>query len=142
MDPTRITTFKLTKLEVVLKVQAIAQTKMTEDWEWVLEPFSRANPPPEVRTRGVPEYIFRVKPSGIILTGVTSLFQNFNCQKLEAPASYTADRTELDEEDPNSVQNTPWTRWTTTSTPVSVRLLPPIHQGLGQMMPAAMMMTA
>ncbi|KAK1613785.1 hypothetical protein QYE76_019302 [Lolium multiflorum] len=92
MDPTRITTFKLTKLEVVLKVQAIAQTKMTEDWEWVLEPFSRANPPPE----------------------------NFNCQKLEAPASYTADRTELDEEDPNSVQNTPWTRWTTTSTPVSV----------------------
>ncbi|KAM0859894.1 hypothetical protein ACQ4PT_046893 [Festuca glaucescens] len=81
MDPTRITTFELSKPEVVLKVKAIAKTEMKEnlEWEWVLEPYSRGNPPPD----------------------------NFRRQKLEAPAEYTADHTELDEEDPDSIQNTP-----------------------------------
>jgi hypothetical protein len=50
LDPTRITTFELSNKDVVLKVKAIAQTKMSDDWEWDMEPFSRANPPPmEVR---------------------------------------------------------------------------------------------
>jgi hypothetical protein len=52
MDPTWITTFELSKPEVVLKVKAIAQTEMKENlaWEWVLEPYSRDNRPPDVRT--------------------------------------------------------------------------------------------
>ncbi|KAM0833813.1 hypothetical protein ACQ4PT_064034 [Festuca glaucescens] len=81
MDPTQITTFELSKPEVVLKVKAIAKTEMKEnlEWEWVLEPYYRGNPPPD----------------------------NFRRQKLEAPAEYTADRTELDEEDPDSIQNKP-----------------------------------
>jgi hypothetical protein len=50
LDPTRITTFELSAKDIVLKVKAIAQTKMTDDWEWDMEPFSRDNPPPmEVR---------------------------------------------------------------------------------------------
>jgi hypothetical protein len=49
LDPTRISTFELSKSDVVVKVKAIAKTKMPIDWNWGLEPFSRANPPPNVR---------------------------------------------------------------------------------------------
>jgi hypothetical protein len=107
LDPTRITTFELTKSEVVVKVKDIVVTKMIDDWEWDLEPFSRANPPPDIRICKVLEYSFRHNSSGIVLTGLISLFQNFTRQAREAPAAFTADRTELDEEDPDSIQNTP-----------------------------------
>jgi hypothetical protein len=72
-----------------------------------LEKFSRANPPPDVRTCKVPEYVFRHNPSDIILNGLISRFQNFTRQTREAAAAYTADRPELDKEDRDSVQNTP-----------------------------------
>jgi hypothetical protein len=73
MDPTRITAFELSKTEVVLRVKAIAQTEMKENlaWEWVLEPYSRDNRPPDVRTCCITEYIFWLNFSGMILTGVT-----------------------------------------------------------------------
>ena len=38
---------------------------------------------------------------------MTSPFQNFRRQEREVPAEFTADRTEWDQEDPDSVQNTP-----------------------------------
>nr|XP_051197431.1 vegetative cell wall protein gp1-like [Lolium perenne] len=79
LDPTQITTFELSKPDVVVKLKAIATTKMPDDWEWDLEPFSRANPPPD----------------------------NFTRQVHEVPAAFTANRTEWDKEDPDSVQNTP-----------------------------------
>jgi hypothetical protein len=63
LHPTRISTFELSKPDVVTKVKAIAKTKMPVDWKWGLEPFSRANPPPNVRaSRGsgipFPEYSY------------------------------------------------------------------------------------
>jgi hypothetical protein len=63
LDPTQISTFELSKSDVVTKVMAIAKTKMPVDWEWGLKPFSRANPPPNVRAlRGsrilFPEYLY------------------------------------------------------------------------------------
>ncbi|KAM0895907.1 hypothetical protein ACQ4PT_023559 [Festuca glaucescens] len=78
LDPTKISTFELSKPDVVVKVKAIAKTKMPVDWKSGLEPFSRANPPPN----------------------------NFRRQGLEEPAEFTADQTEWDQEDPDSVQNT------------------------------------
>ena len=47
-DPTRISPFELDKPAVRRRVRAIAQTSMGDDWEWGLEPYSRANPPPQV----------------------------------------------------------------------------------------------
>jgi hypothetical protein len=49
LDPTRISTFKISKPEVVTKVRAIAKTKMPDNWKWGLKPFCRKNPPPNVR---------------------------------------------------------------------------------------------
>jgi hypothetical protein len=50
LDPTRISMLELSKPGVVVKVKAIAKTKMPVDWEWDMEPFSRGNAPPDVRT--------------------------------------------------------------------------------------------
>jgi hypothetical protein len=50
LDPTRISTFELSKPDVVVKVRAIAKTKIPVDLEWDVEAFSRANAPPDVRT--------------------------------------------------------------------------------------------
>ena len=47
-DPTRTSTHELTKPEVWRRVKAIAKTQMSEEWEWGMEPHSRANPPPQV----------------------------------------------------------------------------------------------
>jgi hypothetical protein len=55
LDPTRISTFKLSKLDVVAKVKAIAKTHMLVDWKWGLKPFCYKNPPPQVRFWGTPE---------------------------------------------------------------------------------------
>lgn len=43
-DPTRIITVELDKSAVHRRVRAISQTEMTDDWEWGLQPHSRANP--------------------------------------------------------------------------------------------------
>jgi hypothetical protein len=50
-DPTKITSFALSKEDVVLKAKQICQTEMPMDWEWGLLPLSAMNPPTaEVRT--------------------------------------------------------------------------------------------
>ena len=43
-----MTTFELEKPEVLAQVKAIAQTDMEPEWEWGLEPYSRARPAPRV----------------------------------------------------------------------------------------------
>ncbi|KAK1632697.1 hypothetical protein QYE76_007012 [Lolium multiflorum] len=45
MDPTRITTFSLSKTDVVLKAKQICKTQMPVKWEWGMQPFSRQRPP-------------------------------------------------------------------------------------------------
>ncbi|KAK1649244.1 hypothetical protein QYE76_067049 [Lolium multiflorum] len=79
LDPTRISTFKLSKADVVAKAKLISKTKMLVDWEWGLKPLNRKHPPAT---------------------------QNFSRWRREEPASFTADRTEEDKEDPDSIQNT------------------------------------
>ncbi|KAK1613042.1 hypothetical protein QYE76_036715 [Lolium multiflorum] len=44
-DPTKITSFALSKEDVVLKAKQICQTEMPMDWEWGLLPLSAMNPP-------------------------------------------------------------------------------------------------
>ena len=48
LDPNRITTIELPKPDVRKKVKAICNTQMEDNWEWGLEPYSRANLPPAV----------------------------------------------------------------------------------------------
>ena len=47
-DPTRITTFGLTKPEVRRKVKAISETRMPDEWSWGKEAYRRSNPAPDV----------------------------------------------------------------------------------------------
>jgi hypothetical protein len=44
-DPTRITSFGLSKSNVFLKAKQICQTGMPVDWSWGLRPLSFNNPP-------------------------------------------------------------------------------------------------
>lgn len=44
-DPTKITSFQLSKEDVVLKARQICQTEMPMDWEWSLLPLCSQNPP-------------------------------------------------------------------------------------------------
>jgi hypothetical protein len=44
-DPTRITSFGLSKSHVVLKAKQICQTEMPADWTWGHRPLSYNNPP-------------------------------------------------------------------------------------------------
>jgi hypothetical protein len=53
-DPTRITTFGLSKYDVVLKARQICKTKMPVDWKCGLQPLSRKRPPSsQVRPWGI-----------------------------------------------------------------------------------------
>ena len=56
MDPNRMSTFPLSKESVCRRVRAIAQTKMTSNWEWGKEPYTRENPPPSVSIRSNSSY--------------------------------------------------------------------------------------
>jgi len=47
-DPTRVSTFDLTKAEVFRRVKAIAKTDMSEEWEWGKEPHDRDHLPENV----------------------------------------------------------------------------------------------
>jgi hypothetical protein len=50
-DPTKITSYRLSKEDVVLKARQICQTDMPMDWEWGFLPLCSLNPPTaEVRT--------------------------------------------------------------------------------------------
>jgi hypothetical protein len=44
-DPTRITTFGLSRSDVILEAKQICKTKMPADWKWGLQPLSRKRPP-------------------------------------------------------------------------------------------------
>jgi hypothetical protein len=46
LDPTWISTFKLSKAYVVAKAKLISKTKMPIDWKWGLKPYSRKYSPP------------------------------------------------------------------------------------------------
>ena len=48
LDPTRTSTFELTKAAIRWRVKAIATVRMSEKWTWGLEPYSRSNLPPAV----------------------------------------------------------------------------------------------
>ena len=48
MDPNRMSTFPLSNESVCRRVKAIAQTKMTSNWTWGKEPYTREDPPPSV----------------------------------------------------------------------------------------------
>ena len=48
LDPTRTSTFELTKEQVRRRIKAIATVQMSVEWEWGLEPHSRNNLPPAV----------------------------------------------------------------------------------------------
>jgi hypothetical protein len=56
LDTTQISTFKLSKEDVIDKAKLITKTRMPVDWKWGMQPFSRNNPPPpEVRFCGTLE---------------------------------------------------------------------------------------
>ncbi|KAK1631593.1 hypothetical protein QYE76_005908 [Lolium multiflorum] len=79
-DPTWITTFRLSKADVVAKAKQICKTKMLVEWKWGLEPHSRRRPPAP---------------------------QNFARISAEQPDSFTPNRTEEDMEDPDPFRTTP-----------------------------------
>jgi hypothetical protein len=43
-DPTRITTIWLSRADVAAKAKQISNTKISAEWKWGLEPYSRKNP--------------------------------------------------------------------------------------------------
>ncbi|KAM0901505.1 hypothetical protein ACQ4PT_019952 [Festuca glaucescens] len=73
-DPTRITTFWLSKADMVAKAKQICKTKMPVEWKWGLQPYSRRHP---------------------------SSPHNFARISAEVPESYTPSCTEEDKEDPD-----------------------------------------
>ena len=48
LDPTRMSTVELDKGQIRRRVKSIARTRMTDEWEWGMEPYSRSNLPPAV----------------------------------------------------------------------------------------------
>ncbi|KAM0900836.1 hypothetical protein ACQ4PT_020399 [Festuca glaucescens] len=76
-DPTRITTFGLHKLDVVLKARQICRTTMPVDWKWGLQPLSRKKPLPPRVQRCFPRFA------------------------AEEPASFDPKRSFLDDADPD-----------------------------------------
>ena len=44
LDPTRMSRHMLTKEDVMKRVRAIANSQITEDWDWKVEPFRRKRP--------------------------------------------------------------------------------------------------
>jgi hypothetical protein len=44
-DPTRVTTFGLSRSDVVLKAKQICKNQMPANWKWGLQPLSRKRPP-------------------------------------------------------------------------------------------------
>jgi hypothetical protein len=52
-DPTRITTFPLSKSDVVAKAKQICKTKMQVEWKWGMQPHGRRRlPKSQVRSWG------------------------------------------------------------------------------------------
>ena len=51
LDPTRVSRHGLTQADVMKRVKAIANSQITEDWDWEVEPFRRSHPAPVVSFR-------------------------------------------------------------------------------------------
>ena len=49
LDPSRMCTKEMPHAEVALMVNYLANCKLTDEWQFGKEPYSRANPPPTVR---------------------------------------------------------------------------------------------
>ena len=49
-DPSRLSTWEMPHAEVALMVNYIANCKLAGDWQYGKPPYSRANPPPTVRS--------------------------------------------------------------------------------------------
>jgi hypothetical protein len=95
-DPTRITTFRLCRAEVAAKAKQISNTKMSAEWKWGLEPYSRKNPAPSrVRSGG----LWNVE--NYFLTCLCLVLHNFACISAEEPESYAPRRAYEDDKDPN-----------------------------------------
>ena len=119
LDPTRTSTFELTKAAIRVRVKAIATVRMGEKWTWGLEPYSRSNPPPVVSntlflpTSPMPTsfpmsvYCFCL----LMPTGLFVLIQRFSRQGIEdgsdPSATWGTDRTEADAQDPDDDDNVP-----------------------------------
>ncbi|KAM0883495.1 hypothetical protein ACQ4PT_031599 [Festuca glaucescens] len=80
LDPTRITTRELSRASIRKKVKDISASRITDDWEWGLLPYSRRDPAPINYPR-----------------------QNLKNTKI----MILPDRTDMDIEDPDSESNTP-----------------------------------
>jgi hypothetical protein len=100
-DPTRITTFSLSKSDVVLKAKQICKTKMPIEWKWGMQPHSRRRPPTsQVRSWGFRNIVSgMLKP--VLLTCLFLVLQDFPRISAEAPESYAPKRVYEDDEDPD-----------------------------------------
>ena len=119
LDPTRTSTFELTKDEIRRCVRAIATVRMTAEWEWVLEPYSRRNLPPAVsNVLYSPTFIMSISFLMLVCcfhllmsSGLFVLTQRFPRQATEDgsdPAdTWGPDRVEADTVDPDDEDNVP-----------------------------------
>ena len=48
LDPTRTSTIELDKAQIRRRVKSIARMRVTDEWEWGMEPYSHSNLPPAV----------------------------------------------------------------------------------------------
>jgi hypothetical protein len=100
-DPTRITTFGLSKSDVVLKARQIWKTKMPANWKWGLQHLSRKCPPTsQVRPWGIPNIVSGMLKT-VILTCCFLVQRRFPRILAEEPESFTPKRHYLDGEDPD-----------------------------------------
>ena len=124
LDPTRTSTFELTKEAIRWRVKAIATVRMSEKWTWGLEPYSRSNPPPAVSNvlfLPTPHMPTSLMPTSFHMSvycfyflmpiGLFALIQRFPRQATEdgsdPSATWGPDRAEADAEDPDDDDNVP-----------------------------------
>lgn len=68
-DPTRTSKLELTKSGVAKRVNFVSQAKLSDNWDWGMEPFSRDDPPPLVSSSPLGRL-----PACCRLAGLSDLF--------------------------------------------------------------------
>ena len=63
LDPSRMCTKDMPHEEVAFMVNYLANCKLTEEWQFGKEPYSRAIPPPTVRSPCLFFFLFALLPS-------------------------------------------------------------------------------
>ena len=63
LDPSRMCTKEMPREEVAYMVNYLANCKLTEEWQFGKEPYSRANPPPTVCSPCLFFFLFALLPS-------------------------------------------------------------------------------